>query len=178
MSHLVPAPPPTDRLRFRRYELSDIDAVVEMFADEEARRWYPTKSQPDEAVRWIEWNLVNYDERGVGLWAIEDRRTGTFVGDCGLTYQTVANDQLLEIGYHLQHRHRGQGYALESAQGCAEFALQTLKAPTVCSIVDPRNASSCRVAESIHDSLRTFANSQGNEWNLYWTDNGLVSEAV
>ena len=169
-------PPSTDRLRFRQYELSDIDAVIEMFADDEAKRWYPTKSQPDEAERWIEWNLANYEQHGIGLWAIENRSTGIFVGDCGLTYQTVENDQLLEIGYHLQQRHRGHGYALESARGCVDFAMKGLKAPTVCSIVDPRNESSIRVAESIHDSMRTFVNSEGNEWNLYWTDSGSTTD--
>jgi len=169
MSQMTP-PSPTERLNFRRYELSDLDAVVEMFDDDEAKRWYPTKSQPDEAERWIEWNLANYDEFGFGLWVIEDRSTGTFFGDCGLTYQMVENDQLLEIGYHLQERHRGHGYALESAQSCVDFALRVLRAPTVCSIVDPRNRSSIRVAEMIHDSMRTFVNNKGNQRALHWTD--------
>jgi RimJ/RimL family protein N-acetyltransferase len=163
-------PPPTERLRFRRYGSGDLDAVMEMFDDDEARRWYPTKSQPAEAERWIEWNLANYDEFGVGLWAIEDRSTGIFVGDCGLTYQTVENDQLLEVGYHLLHRYRGRGYALESARSCVDFAVGRLRAPTVCSIVDPENESSIRVADAIHDCMRTFVNNDGNEWNLYWTD--------
>lgn len=140
-------PPPTERLRFRRYTSSDVHAVVEMFADEEAKRWYPTKSQPEEAGRWIQWNLRNYEQYGVGLWAIEDRATGAFLGDCGLTYQTVEGDQFLEIGYHLQHRHQGHGYGLESAQGCADFALRDLRSPTVCAIVD-RGGSPKRVLGS------------------------------
>jgi len=174
MTQMV-TPPPTERLRFRLYELSDVDAVSEMFADEEAKRWYPTNSQPDEAERWIEWNLGNYEKHGVGLWVIEDRSTGTFLGDCGLTYQTVQDDQLLEVGYHLQRRHRGKGYALENARHCADFAFRVLNAPTVCCIVDPGNASSMRVAEAVHDSMRTFLNHEGNEFNLSWTDNRFAS---
>lgn len=167
-------PSPTERLRFRRYVPSDLDAVVEMSADDEAKRWYPTKSQPDEAERWIEWNLANYDEFGIGLWAIENRSAGIFVGDCGLTFRTVENDRLLEVGYHLQRRHRGHGYAPEGARSWVDFALGTLKAPTVCSIVDPQNHSSIRVAEAIHDSMRTFVNNEGNERNLYWTDSPSI----
>ncbi len=163
-------PPPTERLRFRRYEPSDLDAVIEMFADEEAKRWYPTKSRPEEAKRWIDWNLANYEEHGVGLWVIEEKDTGTFVGDCGLTYQTVEGDQLLEVGYHLLAKHRGKGYAIESAQGCADLALRVMKSPMVCSIVDPRNQSSIRVAKTIHESCRSFIKAEGKEWNLYWTD--------
>ncbi len=169
-------PSTTERVRFRRYERSDLDAVVEMFDDAEAKRWYPTKSQPDQAQRWIEWNLTNYDEFGFGLWVIEDRSTGTFLGDCGLTYQQVQNDQLLEIGYHLQHRHRGNGYALESARSCLDYALGVLNAPTVCSIVDPQNQSSLRVADAIHDSMRTFVNNKGDQRVLHWTDSPATAD--
>lgn len=166
----VPAPPPTQRLRFRTYEPSDVEAAMEMFDDDEAKRWYPTKSEPREAEQWIVWNLRNYKEHGIGLWVIEHRPTGTFLGDCGLTYQTVENDQLLEIGYHLQSRHRGNGYALEAARQCADFAFRTVEAASVCCIVDPCNESSIRVATAIHQSHRTFVNSEGSEWDLYWTD--------
>ena len=68
------------------------------------------------------------------------------------------------------HRYRGRGYALESARSCVGFAVGKLRAPTVCSIVDPENESWIRVADAIHDCMRTFVNSDGNEWNLYWTD--------
>lgn len=171
-------PSSTDRLQFRRYESRDVDAVIEMFADEEAKRWYPMDFPPDEAERWIQWVLGNYEQDGVGLWVIEDRSTGNLLGDCGLTYQEVEDEHLLEIGYHLQHQHRGRGYALEGARACRDFALRILKVPSVCSQVDPRNTSSIRVAESIHDSFRTFVNSEGDEWNLYWTDSGSTRDGV
>ena len=163
-------PPTTKRLRFRPYEITDLEAVVAMFDDEEARRWYPTQSQPEEAEGWIRWNQKSYEQHGFGLWAVEDLATETFVGDCGLTYQSVEGSELLEIGYHLQLPHRGNGYALESARGCASFALEVMKEPTVCSIVDPRNRASIQVAKSIHESFRTFVDDDGAERHLYWTD--------
>lgn len=163
-------PPPTDRLRFREYEPGDVDAVIEMFDDDEARRWYPTKSDPDEAEQWIRWNLGNYERHGFGLWALEDRATGVFLGDCGVTYQPVENDDVIEIGYHLQRRHRGNAYALEAARQCLDFAIGALKVASVCCILDPDNESSIRVAAAIHDSHRTFANAAGRQLDLYWTD--------
>jgi RimJ/RimL family protein N-acetyltransferase len=164
-------PPPTDRLRFRAYRLEDAQSVTEMFDDEQAKRWYPTKSDPDEARKWVEWNLSNYEEHGNGLWVVEDRATSAFLGDCGLTYQSVEGKSLMELGYHLQRQHRGSGFALESAQACAAFALSQIRIETLCSIVDPRNEASIRVAVAVHDSLRSFVNNDGRVLNLYWTDN-------
>jgi len=83
---------------------------------------------------------------------------------------------MLEIGHHLQHRHRGQGYALETARSCVDFALMTLEHPNVRSIVDPRNQSSIRVATAVHASRRTFVNDKGNERVLFWTDSSSATD--
>ncbi len=163
-------PPYTKRVRFRRYQLADLDAVIAMFDDPEARQWYPTHSEPDEARRWIEWNLENYATHGFGLWAIEDIETEVFLGDCGLTYQMVEGEQLLELGYHLQELRRGFGYATEAAQACLDFAFTELSAGSVCSIVDPQNVASIAVAGSIHENQRQFVNDHGQTMGLFWTD--------
>ena len=163
-------PPPTTRLRFRQYSADDVSAVIEMFDDPEARRWYPAASNPDEAVGWIDWNLDNYKTTGFGLWVIEQRTTGNFLGDCGLTYQAVEGERILEVGYHVQARHRGNGYAYEAARACVAFALGDLGAAAVCSIVDPRNEASIRVASGVHSSNRTVTKDNGEAMNLYWTD--------
>ncbi|MCP3938350.1 MAG: GNAT family N-acetyltransferase [Actinomycetia bacterium] len=163
-------PPPTERLRFREYQLDDVRAVAAMFDDPEARQWYPTHSEPDQARRWIDWNNENYATHGFGLWAIEERSSGAFLGDCGLTYQTVEGEQLLELGYHLQQLRRGFGYATEAAQACLAYAFEDLDADLVCSIVNPGNVASIAVAGSIHELQRQFVNDAGTTMNLYWTD--------
>jgi [ribosomal protein S5]-alanine N-acetyltransferase len=162
-------PRDTDRLRFRRYRLDDLANVMKMFADEDAKKWYPTKSNIDESRQWIQWNLDNYEKHGFGLWVFEDRRTGSFLGDCGLTYQDVEGESLIELGYHIQRTHRGKGFASEAARACLAFGFENCGAGQICSIVDPRNTASIRVAESVHDSQRSFVNDAGNRRNLYWT---------
>lgn len=163
-------PPPTERVRFREYRLDDVDAVVAMFDDFEARRWYPTHGDSDQARRWIEWNTENYAATGFGLWAIEERTSGVFLGDCGLTYQMVEGRRLLELGYHLQERHRGLGYVSEASRACFSYAFDDLEAAFLCSIVDPGNVASIAVASGIHERERTFVTDTGKTMNLYWTD--------
>lgn len=162
-------PGPTERIRFRRYRTGDAAAVSEMFADQQARRFYPDMCKPDRIEGWIRWNLHSYDEHGFGLWVIEHRDEGWFLGDCGLTYQLVEGDRLLELGYHLQHQYRGVGYATEAGRACLAYAFDELAAPLVCSVVDPTNTSSIRVASLLHTSRRAFQNGQGMMRELFWS---------
>lgn len=144
-------PAATDRFRFREYRPSDLDAVFEMFGDPVARQFYPQMSELDNCRRWIEWNLENYNTRGVGLWVLEDVVSGEFLGDCGLTYQPVEENQLLEVGYHLLASYRGRGLVTESSRKVVDFGFDRLDVPLICSIVHPDNQASIAVARRIHD---------------------------
>jgi len=72
-----------------------------VFADPYARRFYPQMADRANVRAWIEWNLRNYAEFGFGLWAMQLKETGQFIGDTGLTYQDVEGRRELEIGYHV-----------------------------------------------------------------------------
>jgi len=162
-------PASTDRIRFRPYRSTDAAAVAGLFADPQARRFYPDMTGTDQAAEWIQWNLDNYTTHGFGLWAIEHRESGSFLGDCGLTYQQVESRRVLEVGYHLLERHRGHGYATEGGQACVAYAFDELSAAVVCSIVDPANVESQAVAARLHSSRRTFTNDEGHTMWLYWS---------
>jgi RimJ/RimL family protein N-acetyltransferase len=162
-------PEPTERIRFRRYRTQDAKAVSEMFTDPQARRFYPEMGRPQEIDRWIRWNLDSYAEHGFGLWVMEHRDEGLFLGDCGLTFQSVEGERLLELGYHLRERHRGRGYATEAGQACLAFAFDDLAASLVCSIVDPENEASMRLALRLHRYRRTFIDDRGRTRELFWS---------
>ncbi|GAB3622725.1 hypothetical protein GCM10027418_08070 [Mariniluteicoccus endophyticus] len=51
----------------------------------------------------------NYTKHGFGLWVLEDRATGEFVSNCGLTVRTVDGQQMIEVGYHVLPRYQRQG---------------------------------------------------------------------
>lgn len=89
---------------------------------------------------------------------IEDKEVGTFFGDCGLIQQ-VEGEEVLEVGYHLQDRHRGQGYATAAGRACVAHASGVLDTVSVCSIVDPDSSPSIQVASRIHQHHRDFIDS-------------------
>jgi RimJ/RimL family protein N-acetyltransferase len=140
-----------------------------MFSDQQARRFYPTTADGDGPLRWIEWNRESYRRHGHGLWAVEHATSGGFLGDCGLTVQHVEGMPVIEIGYHLVADARGHGYATEAACAVLDHGFATLDVEMLCSIVDPRNSSSARVAGRIHTVCRSFIQTRDREMLLFWT---------
>jgi RimJ/RimL family protein N-acetyltransferase len=153
MSHEIPQ---TERLRLRAYTTADEAELFDVFADPYARRFYPEMVHRARVRAWIEWNLRNYDEFGFGLWAMQLKADGQFVGDCGLTYQDVDGRRELEIGYHVIERERGKGYATEAARACLEFGFTHTSCESICSIVRPSNTASCAVAARVHTTRGEF----------------------
>jgi RimJ/RimL family protein N-acetyltransferase len=148
--------PETERLRFRLYTSADEALLFEVFADPYARTFYPEMVDRSKVNAWIQWNLRNYDEFGFGLWALELKASGEFIGDCGLTYQEVEGRQELEIGYHVIQRERGKGYASEAARVCLDFGFGRTSCTSICSIVRPSNIASRMVAGRVHMACREF----------------------
>jgi [ribosomal protein S5]-alanine N-acetyltransferase len=140
----------------REYTLADEAELYDVFADSYARQFYPEMGDRAKVRAWIEWNLRNYNEFGFGLWAMELKLTGRFIGDCGLTFQDVEGRQELEIGYHVHERERGNGYATEAAFACLDFGFTHMSCESICSIVRPDNTASCAVAGRVHSARREF----------------------
>jgi RimJ/RimL family protein N-acetyltransferase len=151
----------TPRLGLRRLVMGDLELLRPVFADPYAAQFYPAMGQTERLVRWIQWNLQNYADYGFGLWALESLDTGVFVGDAGITYQTVEGQRVLEIGWHIHPQHRRQGLATEAGRACLDDGFRQLQAAALCSIVDPANAASIQVASRVHARSRMFQGSQG-----------------
>ena len=146
----------TARLGLRRYVAGDTAALLDVFADEYAARFYPAMNDPLRIRQWIDWNLKNYDQYGFGLWAVERLSDGHFIGDAGLTMQSIEGVSRHEIGYHIHRGDRGLGYATEAARACLDFAFENVGAGFVCSVVHPENPASAKVAERVHATMREF----------------------
>lgn len=139
--------PEAERLRFREMTTDDLNDIASLLGDERVMRYYPRPKVRSEALAWIEWSRRNYTRFGLGLWVIEDL-DGAFVGDCGLTWQTVDGQEELEVGYHLLPERQGMGLATEGASACRDFAAER-GVRRLIAITNPDNLPSQRVAEKI-----------------------------
>ncbi|MEY2876050.1 MAG: hypothetical protein RLZZ373_3421 [Pseudomonadota bacterium] len=122
-----------------------------------------------EIERWINCSLKSYEEVGFGLWAIELLEDGRFIGDAGITYQTVENQRILEIGWHIHSEFRSCGYATEAGKACLDFGFTTLQQEYFGSIVDPENPASIKVASRVHARRREYIGKNGTMLLFYST---------
>lgn len=151
-------PGPTQRLSFRRMTDDDLDDMCSLLGDPEAMRYYPHPKSRTEVQAWIDWTKRNYADHGFGLWVIEDLLTGEFVGDCGLTWQRIDDERILELGYHVLPAHQGEGLATEAARACLAYGLDVVGEPTITAIINPDNTASRRVAEHLGLSVMKSTN--------------------
>ena len=114
----------TERLILREYTYEDLDHLFEILSDAETMRHYPKPYTRDETKRWIAWSLQNYQDYGFGLWAIDLKETGTFIGDCGITIQNIDGALLPEIGYHIHKKYWRKGYGSEAARAVRDWAFE------------------------------------------------------
>lgn len=155
----------TERLRLREMADSDLDQMAALLGDPDVMRYYPAPKSRDEAQRWIDWNKRNYAEHGFGLWVMESIE-GDFVGDCGLTWQTVDDTREVEVGYHVRRSAQGNGYATEAATACVQFARQR-GIERLVAIINPANMASQRVAVKIGLKLEKRVTTNGFEQVVY-----------
>ncbi|WP_427133562.1 GNAT family N-acetyltransferase [Pseudarthrobacter sp. S9] len=155
----------TERLHLREMTDDDLDDMAGMLGDPVVMEYYPAPKTRMEAQLWIDWNKKNYAEHGFGLWIVETS-DGTFVGDCGLTWQDVEGRRELEVGFHVRADLQGRGYASEAAVACKDHAYG-LGVSHLVAIIHPSNVASQRVAEKIGLTFELVATDGGRERHVY-----------
>lgn len=136
----------TPRLILRPYTVKDYDALYEIVSDPETMAHYPAPFTPEKTRSWIAWNLDNYEKYGFGLWAVERRDTGEFIGDCGLTLQNIDGEMLPEIGYHIHKKYWRQGFGSEAARAVRDWAFENTDYNIVYSYMKYTNIGSYSTA--------------------------------
>jgi RimJ/RimL family protein N-acetyltransferase len=139
----------TDRLLLRGLAPDDFEAYAAMMANPEVTRHLGEGRPLSRAEAWRQMAMItgHWVLRGFGLWAVEERATGRFIGRIGC--QEPEGFPAFEIGYTLAPEAWGKGYAREGAGAALRYAREVLRHPAITSIVRPANHASIRVAESL-----------------------------
>lgn len=139
----------TERLILREYTPADFDGLLAILSDPVTMAHYPKPYDENGTRRWLAWSLDNYEVYGFGLWAIELKDTGTFIGDCGITMQKIDGESLPEIGYHIHRDHWRRGYAKEAAAAVRDWFFTHTNFPAVYSYMTVDNVASWSTAASV-----------------------------
>ncbi len=157
----------TPRLLLRKLRESDWDHYAAMCADPEVMRYLGTGVTlgRDDAWRSISNLLGHWQLRGYGMWALESKETGEFLGRAG--FHDPPGWPAFELGWVLAKPHWGQGYAIEAARVALRHAFDVLRKDRVISLIRPANARSIRVAEALGETLSGEVDLLGSKSLVY-----------
>jgi RimJ/RimL family protein N-acetyltransferase len=139
----------TGRLLLRGFGPADFERYAEMMGDPEVTRHLGEGRVFSRVDAWRQLAMFagHWVLRGYGLWAIEERATGEFLGRIGCLYPE--GFPAFEIAYTLGPWAWGKGYAREGAAAALRYAREVLGRTDITSIIRPANAASIRVATSL-----------------------------
>ncbi len=151
------------RLRLRCWRDEDRASFAALNADPTVMEHFPStlsRAESDALVDRIENGLA---ERGWGLWAVEVRNTGSFIGFVGLNPATfdAPFTPAVEVGWRLASGHWGRGYATEGARAALDYGFAELGLEEMVSFTTVANLRSRRVMERLgmrHNPADDFEN--------------------
>jgi RimJ/RimL family protein N-acetyltransferase len=141
----------TERLLLRGLGQEDFDAYADFHADPEVVRYLSgSPVSRTDAWRSLAVMLGHWALRGYGMWGVERKSDGAFLGRVGLW--NPEGWPGLEVGWTLGREFWGQGYATEAARAAMNFAFVTQDIARLLSVIDVDNLASQRVAERLGET--------------------------
>jgi RimJ/RimL family protein N-acetyltransferase len=139
----------TARLRLRRWSEDDLPHVRAMLTDWEVMQLQPDGALTEEAAEWlsIERYLDTWTRHGFGMWAVDLKETGRFVGLLGLQFPGHWPDAELSIVLDKTCWNRGLG--TEGGTAALEFGLVQLGLVRILGLCMPGHGASERLMQKL-----------------------------
>jgi RimJ/RimL family protein N-acetyltransferase len=149
----------TARLVARDWTAGDAEAAFDIYGRDEVTRWLgPQPRRPVPSLQAMRERLARMIRQArvrpeYGLWPVVLRSTGELVGAV-LLQPLPGDDGDVEVGWHLNPGHWGNGYATEAGRGVIALAFGPDRAgleplDRVLAVVDPDNTRSQAVCRRL-----------------------------
>lgn len=165
----------TERLILRPFAESDLDAYAATLHTEPVRN---ALHLPETVGRFDAWYqmaawLGQWEMRGTGQWAVEEKATGTLVGRAGLHHPARDDWPGVEVGWVLHPDYWGRGFATEAGRRAVDYAFVELDLDKVCSVILRENIRSIAVARRLGFRLgeeRVLSHFPSMPHGIWWLD--------
>ena len=139
----------TRRLELRPFAPNDLEDLYRLYGDPQvmAIRKLGVQTQA-RTQRQLEDMVAQWSARGFGMWAVLERGSDTFVGECGLR-PVGASDPAIELSFGLVPSRWGRGYAPEASTAAVNFGFTVAGLDEIVAIARADNARSRRVLEKL-----------------------------
>ena len=141
----------TENLILRPFKDDDVDDYFGVLDSPEVRRWLHTPESLDRSDAWqqMAWFLGQWELRGTGNWALEEKKSGQFVGRAGLHRPERHDWPGVEVGWTLHPDYWGRGYATEAGAAAVRYGFDELEVDKLFSCILPENYRSQSVAKRL-----------------------------
>ncbi|HYD81544.1 MAG TPA: GNAT family N-acetyltransferase [Paucimonas sp.] len=141
----------TSRLRLRQWKAADREPFAALNADPRVMEFFPAPLDRADSDAMADRCGARIAERGWGLWAVEVRATGEFIGFVGLEIPKGPLPFLpcVEIGWRLAFPHWGKGYATEAARAALAAGFERIGLDEIVSFTALVNRRSRAVMERL-----------------------------
>ena len=137
----------TPRLRLRKVFRADVDDLLEATSDPWVCRYEPWGPYDREETGKMVENILHQLDQGLCTeWAVERKEDAKVLGLIHLNKIDFFN-RSAEVGYWLNRKFWGMGYATECLKALGEYALTQLQMDEIVAICHPDNLASLRVLE-------------------------------
>ncbi|HZO90922.1 MAG TPA: GNAT family protein [Chthonomonadaceae bacterium] len=159
-----------ERLLLREFVEDDWEAVLAYQSDPLYLRYNPWTQRSEAEVReFVGWFLANQKEqpRRKFQLAVVLKAEGRLIGNCGARINDLGLREG-NIGYELDSRYWGQGYATEVAREIVRFGFEELGLHRIWSWCVAENVGSARVLEKVGMRPEGYLREKEYYRNRWW----------
>jgi ribosomal-protein-alanine N-acetyltransferase len=162
----------TERLILREMLPSDAAALFEMDSNPNVHKylWNKPLTSIDGVYQYIEMVRNQYLENNIGRFVVVLKETNELIGWAGLKYNTeIVNNKVhfYDIGYRLNEKFWGKGYASEASFAWLDYGFNVIKIKVMEAAAHTDNIASNRILQKIGLKMTEKYLEEGVSWNWY-----------
>ena len=144
----------TERLILREMITSDDERLFILDSNPEVHKFLGNNpiSTIDEARYYVNLIRTQYQENGIGRWAVIEKESNLFIGWSGLkVYKDEVKElsNFYELGYRLMPQFWGKGYATETAKAWLNYGFENFETDMIYGMTDINNHNSKNVLKKV-----------------------------
>ncbi len=133
----------TKRLILRETKLEDYQTFIEIYDDEDVRKYNPPLEEKDALKAYINTVYPLYD---YGLWTVVRKEDGSIIGRAG-----IENGD--ELQYMIKKNERNKGYGSECVAAIIKYAREELQMEDLRAKIHPDNLPSIKLNKKFNFKL-------------------------
>jgi RimJ/RimL family protein N-acetyltransferase len=142
----------SDRVLLREWVESDLQPWIVLNLDPENLHFFPRVYSAEESRASFIRISELLSQNPFGLWAAEEKSSGEFMGFVGIAEQDITGVSFMpcvEIGWRLDKKYWGKGYATEAAKVVLNYGVSALGLKEIYSYTAISNLPSISVMKKI-----------------------------